>query len=271
MQGPWPAPRVIQAPTATQPQRGSLFLWYTTHQATLWTPTLTPHRDAFLHLLWSGVAQYNVCEVTADKQKVRVQGRGGRTSHLDILACDRLRPAHFHSWVAGSGVQYISLICTPNHHRGKLGTLHHRVVGTGMTNNTGHRPMHSASLGHGMSSLDFGASHKVIYLIRPNTDVASISSVLHLVWPLSQSLSRMVKPTRSQNSSWHSLWGLRGTQAPQLQQSNNTLGGQMAVHMHIYVRPQDRAMGREPVGCIFSVTIAGFWAIDSAIGFWTLL
>ena len=227
MQGPWPAPRVIQAPTATPPQRGGLFLWHTAHQATFWTPTLTPHRDAFLHHLWGGVAQYSVYEVTPDKRKVRDQGRGGRTSHLDILACDHFRPAHFHSWVAGSEVQYISLICTPNHHRGKLGTLYHRVVGTRMTNSTGHRPMHSASLGHGMSSLDFDwASHnKVIYLIRPNTDVASISGVLHLVWPLSQSLSSMVEPTRSQNSSWHSLWGLRGTQAPQLQQSNNTLGG----------------------------------------------
>ena len=179
--------------------------------------------------LWGGVAQYSVYEVTPDKRKVRDQGRGGRTSHLDILACDHFRPAHFHSWVAGSEVQYISLICTPNHHRGKLGTLYHRVVGTRMTNSTGHRPMHSASLGHGMSSLDFDwASHnKVIYLIRPNTDVASISGVLHLVWPLSQSLSSMVEPTRSQNSSWHSLWGLRGTQAPQLQQSNNTLGGDL--------------------------------------------
>ena len=35
----------------------------------------------------------------------------------------------------------------------------------------------------------------------------------------------MVVPTRSQNSSWHSLWDLRGTQAPQLRQSNNTLVG----------------------------------------------
>ena len=170
---------------------------------------------------------------------MRDQGRGGRTSHLDILACDHFRPAHFHSWVAGSEVQYISLICTPNHHRGKLGTLYHRVVGTRMTNSTGHRPMHSASLGHGMSSLDFDwASHnKVIYLIRPNTDVASISGVLHLVWPLSQSLSSMVEPTRSQNSSWHSLWGLRGTQAPQLQQSNNTLGG-------LYFETNRRGRGR---------------------------
>ena len=49
--------------------------------------------------------------------------------------------------------------------------------------------------------------------------------MLYLVWPLAQSLSSMVVPTRSQNSSWHSLWDLRGTQAPQLRQSNNTLGG----------------------------------------------
>ena len=49
--------------------------------------------------------------------------------------------------------------------------------------------------------------------------------MLHLVWPLAQSLSSMVVATRSQNSSWHSLWDLRDTQAPQLRQSNNTLGG----------------------------------------------
>ena len=67
--------------------------------------------------------------------------------------------------------------------------------------------------------------NRVVNKIQPNTDVASISSVLHLVWPIAQSLSSMVVPTRSQNSSWHSLWDLRGTQAPQLRQSNNTLGG----------------------------------------------
>ena len=27
-----------------------------------WSPTLTPHRDAFLHHLWGGVAQYSVWE-----------------------------------------------------------------------------------------------------------------------------------------------------------------------------------------------------------------
>ena len=67
--------------------------------------------------------------------------------------------------------------------------------------------------------------NRVVNKIQPNTDVASISSVFHLVWPLAQSLSSMVVPTRSQDSSWHSLWDLRGTQAPQLRQSNNTLGG----------------------------------------------
>ena len=66
--------------------------------------------------------------------------------------------------------------------------------------------MHSALLGHGMSSPDH-------LHIKPYTDVVSISGVLHLVWPLLQSLSSMVEPNRSQNSSWHSLWDLRGTQA----------------------------------------------------------
>ena len=126
-------------------------LWHTAHQATFWTPTLTPHRDAFLHHLSSGSAQYSVCEAPQDKRKVRNQGRGGCTSHLDIHS----RPVHFHSWIAGNGVQYIGLMCTPNHQRGKVGTLHHRIVGIRMTNGTGHRPMHSVSLGHGMSSLNF--------------------------------------------------------------------------------------------------------------------
>ena len=155
MQKSGPIPRAIQAPTATPPQRGSLFLWYTAHQATFRTPTLTPHGDAFLHHLWSGVAQYSAYELTLGKRKVRDQGRGGRTCHLDILGICHWRPAHFHSWVAGSGVQYIDLKCTPLHQRGKLGTLHHRIVGIRMTNGTGHWPMHSASLGNEMSSLDF--------------------------------------------------------------------------------------------------------------------
>ena len=122
-------------------------------QATLWSPTLTPHRDAFLYHLWSGVAQYSAYEWTLGRRKVRDQGRGGLT--WISWASSHSRPAHFHSWVEGSGVQYIDLICTPNHQRGKLGTLHHRVVGICMTNGTGHRPMHSASLCHEMSSLDF--------------------------------------------------------------------------------------------------------------------
>ena len=44
----------------------------------------------------------------------------------------------------------------------------------------------------------------------------------------------MVVPTRSQNSSWHSLWDLRGTQAPQLRQSNNTLGGWIGLDLFNY-------------------------------------
>ena len=58
----WPTPKIIQAPTAIQPQRDSLPLWHTAHQATPWSPSLTPHRDAFLHHLWGGVAQYSVWE-----------------------------------------------------------------------------------------------------------------------------------------------------------------------------------------------------------------
>ena len=71
--------------TPKAPQRGSLFLWYTANQATFRTPTLTPHGDAFLHHLWSGVTQYSAYELTLGKRKVRDQGRGGHTSHLDIL------------------------------------------------------------------------------------------------------------------------------------------------------------------------------------------
>ena len=53
-------PRIIPTPTATLPQKGSLHLCHTAHQATPWMPTLTPHRDAFLHHRWGGVVQYNV-------------------------------------------------------------------------------------------------------------------------------------------------------------------------------------------------------------------
>ena len=35
---------------------------------------------------------------------------------------------------------------------------------------------------------------------------------------------------------------------------------------HIYVRPQERVMTVEQSGHIFSVTIAGFLVLDSAIG-----
>ena len=82
--------------------------------------------------------------------------------------------------------------------------------------------------------------------IRPNTDVASISSVLHLVWPLAKSLSSMVVPARSQNSSWHSLWDLGGTQAPQLRQSSNTLGEQEEVSFHILKRITMKTLSRHP-------------------------
>ena len=96
-----------------------------------------------------------------------------------------------------------------------------------MTNGTRHDPCipRHWAMGCPAWTLAKTSHNRVVNKIRPNTDVASISSVLHLVWPLAQSLSSMVVPTRSHNSSWHSLWDLRGTQAPQLRQSNNTLRG----------------------------------------------
>ena len=137
------------------------------------------------------------------------------------------RPAHFLSWVAGNGVVVHRPDYTPNHQCGQLGTLHHRVVGISMANGTRHVlciPRHWA-MGCPAWTLTETSHNRVNYKISPNSDVTSISGVLHLVWPLRQSLTSMVKPTRSRNSSWHSLWDLRGTQAPPLRQSNNTLGG----------------------------------------------
>ena len=58
----WPTPKIIQTPTSIPPQGDSLPLWHTAHQAKPWSPTLNPHRDAFLHQLWGGVAQYSVWE-----------------------------------------------------------------------------------------------------------------------------------------------------------------------------------------------------------------
>ena len=140
-------------------------------------------------------------------------------------------PAHFLSRVAGSGDIVHRPDYTPNHQRSQLGTLPRRIVGVSMTNGTRHDPCiprHWAMRCPAWTSTR--TSHnRVFNKIRPNTDVASISGVLHLVWPLAQSLSSMVVPTRSQNSSWYSLWDLRGTQAPQLRQSNNTLGGSTLV------------------------------------------
>ena len=64
---------------ATLPQKGSFPLWHTAHQATSWMPTLTPHKDTFLHHLWGGVAQYRVWEIGPDKQKWGIRGEGGLT------------------------------------------------------------------------------------------------------------------------------------------------------------------------------------------------
>ena len=121
-------PRITPTPTATLPLKGSLPLWHTAHQATPWMPTLTPHKDAFLHHLWDGVAQYSVWGYP-DKRKWVIRGEGGRTL---------LQPAHFLSWVAGSGDIVHRPDYTPNHQRNPLGTLHHRIVGISMANGTRH-------------------------------------------------------------------------------------------------------------------------------------
>ena len=57
------------------------------------------------------------------------------------------------------------------------------------------------------------------------------------LFQVSFTMSSMVVPTRSQNSSWHSLWDLRGTQAPQLRQSNNTLGGKKVLRVNTIYLP----------------------------------
>ena len=41
----------------------NLPLRHTAHPTTPRSPTLTPHRDAFLHHLWGGVARYSVWEI----------------------------------------------------------------------------------------------------------------------------------------------------------------------------------------------------------------
>ena len=45
-------------------------------------------------------------------------------------------------------------------------------------------------------TLTMTSHNRVVYKICPNTDVACTIGVLHLVWPLSQSLCSMVEPTR---------------------------------------------------------------------------
>ena len=132
----WPTPKIIQTPTAIRPQRDSLPLYYAAHQATPWSPTLTPHRDAFVHHLWGGVVQYSVCE-DPDKRKWVIRGEGGRTL---LTYPGHSRPAHFPSHVAGSGDIVHRPDYTPHHKRSKLGTPHQRVVGTSMRNGTRHDP-----------------------------------------------------------------------------------------------------------------------------------
>ena len=50
------------------------------------------------------------------------------------------RPAHFPSWVAGSRDIIHQPDYTPNHQRSQIGTLHQRVVGISMRNDTRHDP-----------------------------------------------------------------------------------------------------------------------------------
>ena len=191
IQKSWPVPRIISTPTATLPQKGSLPLWHTAHQATPWTPTLTPHKDAFLHHLWGGVAQYSIVSGVTQTNESEWLGEKEAEPYS--------RPAHFLSWVAGSGDIVHRPDYTPNHQRNPLGTLHHRIVGISMANGTRHDPCipRHWAMGCPAWTLTRTSHNRVVYKIRPNTDVASISSVLHLVWPLAQGLSSMVVPTRS--------------------------------------------------------------------------
>ena len=206
----YPIPNETTSPCHTHPTQPS--------------PTLTPHRDAFFHHLWGRVAQYSVWEIGQDKRKWGIRGEGGRTL---LTYPGYSRPAHFLSRVVGCGDIVHRPDYTPNHQRSQLGILPRRIVGTSMTNGTRHDlciPHHWAMRCPAWT-LTRTSHNRVVNKIRPNTDIASISSMLHLVWPLAQSLSNMVVPTRSQNSSWHSLWDLGGTQAPQLWQSNKIFGG----------------------------------------------
>ena len=129
MQKTWPTPGIISTPTATLPQKGSLPLWHTAHQATPWTPILTPHRDAFLHHFWGGVAQNSVWGIPK-QTKSEWLGENEAEPYS--------RPAHFLSWVASSGDIVHRPDYTPSHQRSQLGTLHHRIVGISMANGIRH-------------------------------------------------------------------------------------------------------------------------------------
>ena len=211
MQKAWPMPRIIPTPTAALPQKGSLSLWHTAHQATPWTR---------MHFsTTSGVGLPSIVSGGyPDKRKWEIRGERGRTllqaCSLFFLGSGQRRYSTW-AWLYSQPPTQPAWYSTSQNSGYQHGKWHQTWL------------VHSASLGHGMSSLDFGwaITQQGHLHITPYTDVAGISGVLHLVWPLAQSLSSMVVPTRSQNSSWHSLWDLRGTQAPQLRQSNNTFGG----------------------------------------------
>ena len=200
------------------------------------------------------MALYSVWEIGPDKRKWGIRGEGDRTL---LTYPGYSRPAHFPSRVAGSGDIVHRPDYTPNHQRSQLGALPRRIVGVSMTNGTRHNPClpRHWAMRCPAWTLTRTSHNKVVNKIRPNTDVASISSVLHLVWPLAQSLSSMVVPTRSQNSSWHSLCDLRGTQAPQLRQSTtNTLGGFISQdHMHHNRSLVSRAVLEGLQGCVSAI------------------
>ena len=112
---------------------------------------LTPHRDAFLHHLWGGVAQYSVWEIGPDKRKWGIRGEWGRTV---FTYPGYSRPAHFLSQVAGSGDLVHRPDYTPNHQRSQARDS--TSQDSGCQHDKWHQtwPVHSASLGHGMSCLD---------------------------------------------------------------------------------------------------------------------
>ena len=76
------------------------------------------------------------------------------------------RPAHFLSWVAGSGDIVHPPDYTPNHQRNQLGTLHHRIVGISMANGIRHDPCIPSHWAMGCSAWTLAepSHNKVVYI-----------------------------------------------------------------------------------------------------------